>query len=81
MLDAVLAALSALAEEQPVLLVIEDLHWADMAMRDLLGYVFTRMADLPGVSLAVLATVRSDDLNRRHPLRALATAAGGTGSP
>lgn len=69
MLDAVFAALVRLASAQPVLLVMEDLHWADVATRDLLGFLFTRMADLTDVPLAVLATVRSDDLYRRHPLR------------
>jgi DNA-binding CsgD family transcriptional regulator/tetratricopeptide (TPR) repeat protein len=69
MLDAVLAALVQLAEQRPVLLVVEDLQWADIATRDLLGFLFTRMSDLPGVRLAVLATVRSDDLHRRHPQR------------
>ncbi|MBE7188696.1 helix-turn-helix transcriptional regulator [Jatrophihabitans endophyticus] len=69
MLDAVFGALVELARASPVVLVIEDLHWADAAVRDVLGFVFTRMADTPDLRLAVVATVRSDDLHRRHPLR------------
>ncbi|GAA0299539.1 AAA family ATPase [Kineococcus aurantiacus] len=64
--DAVAAALAAAAREQPVLLVVEDLHWADGASRDLLTFLLRR---LRGERLLVVATVRTDDLHRRHPLR------------
>jgi DNA-binding CsgD family transcriptional regulator/tetratricopeptide (TPR) repeat protein len=64
--DAVLGALAAIATKAPVLLVIEDVHWADESTRDLLGYLLTRLGDQ---RLAVLASYRSDDLHRRHPLR------------
>ena len=50
----------------PVLLVIEDLHWADQSTRDLLGFLFTR----PFTNrVALIGSYRSDDLHRRHPLR------------
>jgi DNA-binding NarL/FixJ family response regulator/tetratricopeptide (TPR) repeat protein len=64
--DSVLAALMHLAGERPVMLVVEDVHWADQATRDLLGFLFTR---LDGSRVAVIATYRNDDLHRRHPLR------------
>ncbi len=64
--DAVLGALTTLATKEPVLLVVEDLHWADESTRDLLGYLFARMADQ---RLVVVASYRTDDLHRRHPLR------------
>ena len=64
--DAVLGALTQMAAKAPVLLVIEDAHWADESTRDLLGYLLTRLADQ---RLVVLASYRSDDLHRRHPLR------------
>ena len=64
---AVLAVLGRLSASAPVLLVVEDLHWADQATRDLLGYLLTRLGD---ERLAVVLTYRSDDLHRRHPLRA-----------
>ncbi len=64
--DAVLGALSQMATKAPVLLVIEDVHWADESTRDLLGYLLTRLADQ---RIAVVASYRSDDLHRRHPLR------------
>ncbi len=67
LLEAVHAACEELAASGPVLLVVEDLHWADRSTRDLLSYLFTRGFDGP---VAVVASYRSDDLHRRHPLRA-----------
>jgi DNA-binding CsgD family transcriptional regulator/tetratricopeptide (TPR) repeat protein len=64
--DAVLSALADLAATGPVLVVVEDLHWADRSSRDLLVFLLSR---LTGHRLVVLATYRSDDLHRRHPLR------------
>ncbi len=42
-------------------------HWADRSTRDLLSFLFTRSFAGP---VAVVASYRSDDLHRRHPLRA-----------
>ncbi len=63
---AVLGLLTELAETSPVLLVLEDLHWADRLTRDLLTFL-SRM--LHRERVAVLGTYRTDDLHRRHPLR------------
>jgi DNA-binding CsgD family transcriptional regulator/tetratricopeptide (TPR) repeat protein len=68
-LDGMHAALDTLAEETPVLVVIEDLHWADRATRDLFGLLCARPFRGP---VAVVGSYRSDDLHRRHPLRAAA---------
>jgi DNA-binding NarL/FixJ family response regulator len=57
--------LSAVAEQAPLLVVVEDAHWADESTRDMLSYLFSR--PVPGVSLVV--SYRADDLHRRHPLR------------
>ncbi|HVU61858.1 MAG TPA: AAA family ATPase [Mycobacteriales bacterium] len=67
LLEAVHDALTSLAADLPLLVVIEDLHWADQSTRDLLHWLFTRGIDAP---VTILATYRSDDLHRRHPLRA-----------
>ncbi|OLT11493.1 hypothetical protein BJF78_04875 [Pseudonocardia sp. CNS-139] len=64
--DAVLSSLDDLTAAAPVLLVVEDLHWADRSSRDLLVFLLSR---LTGQRLVVLATYRTDDLHRRHPLR------------
>ena len=66
MFGAVLSLLSELAASRPVLLVIEDLHWADATTRHLLTFL-ARM--LHRERVAIIGTYRTDDLHRRHPLR------------
>ncbi|GAA5130053.1 helix-turn-helix transcriptional regulator [Pseudonocardia adelaidensis] len=66
--DAVLSVLDDLTATTPALLVVEDMHWSDRSSRDLLFFLLSR---LTGQRLVVLATYRSDDLHRRHPLRPL----------
>ncbi|MGW1879465.1 helix-turn-helix transcriptional regulator [Streptomyces sp. NPDC001975] len=58
-----------LAATAPLLLVLEDLHWADQSSRDLLRFLLSRAGLARG--LTVLASYRADDLHRRHPLRPL----------
>jgi DNA-binding CsgD family transcriptional regulator/tetratricopeptide (TPR) repeat protein len=67
-LDAVRAVLVGLAERSPVLLLLEDLHWADRATRDVVAFL-ARTLRSGRVTLAV--SYRSDELHRRHPLRSL----------
>ena len=64
--EAVVAALGEIAEHGPLLLVVEDAHWADESTRDLLGFLLSRLGERP---VAVVVSYRSDDLHRRHPLR------------
>lgn len=66
LLEAVHALLEAVAGTAPLLLVIEDTHWADQSTRDLLSLLFSRPFGSP---VAIVASYRSDDLHRRHPLR------------
>ena len=66
MLGGVLGLLTELAAAAPVLLVLEDLHWADASTRDLVTFL-SRM--LHRERVALIGTYRSDDLHRRHPLR------------
>lgn len=66
--EQVLRLLSHTAEDHGLTVVLEDLHWSDGATRDLLVFLL-RNLDLPGVH--ILATYRSDDLHRSHPLRRL----------
>ncbi len=65
--EAVHGALRLAARSAPVLLVIEDVHWADPSTRDLLRFLFTRQ---PPEAVSVVVSYRADDLHRRHPLRA-----------
>jgi DNA-binding CsgD family transcriptional regulator/tetratricopeptide (TPR) repeat protein len=64
--ESVLSALTMMSEHRPLLLIVEDVHWADQATRDMLGFLFARLAD---ERIAIVASYRSDDLHRRHPLR------------
>src|SRR6266581_4868623 len=66
MFGAVLGLLTELAAAAPVLLVLEDLHWADASTRDLVTFL-SRM--LHRERVALIGTYRTDDLHRRHPLR------------
>jgi len=66
--EALLAVLDALSRTAPLLLVIEDLHWADASTRAFLRFLASALGSAP---LLVLATYRPDELHRRHPLRPL----------
>ncbi|MBK8075759.1 MAG: AAA family ATPase [Kineosporiaceae bacterium] len=58
--------MSRVGGHEPVLVVLEDLHWADSSTRDLLGFLLSRPLD---GRVMFVASYRSDDLHRRHPLR------------
>ena len=60
--------LAALATGRPLVLLLDDLHWADPASLDLLRVLARGLADRP---LLLLATYRADELTRRHPLYTL----------
>ena len=66
--DGVLSLLMRLSELAPLLLVVEDVHWADRSTRDLLAFL---IRTLRGGRVALVASYRSDELHRRHPLRPL----------
>ncbi|MEO3843993.1 AAA family ATPase [Streptomyces sp. B22F1] len=59
-------SLERLAADRTVVLALEDLHWSDRSTRELLSFLFRTMQ---ATRLLVLATYRSDDIHRRHPLR------------
>ena len=58
--------LPSAAPGHPLLLSVEDLHWADPSSRDVLRYLVARMRD---EHVLVVASYRTDDLHRSHPLR------------
>ena len=64
--EAVYSVVEQLATDQPVVMVIEDAHWADASTRDLISFLLSRRP--PGRVLLVV-TFRSDEMHRRHPLR------------
>ena len=64
--DAVLTELQR--SRQPVLLVIEDVHWADDATLDLIKFLGRRIDRAP---VLLLASYRDDELSPSHALRRL----------
>ena len=66
--EALLGLLARLGSEQPVVLVVEDMHWADPSTRSFLAFLVRNARYEP---LLLVGTYRSDELHRRHPLRQL----------
>lgn len=58
--------LERLAADRPLAVVVEDLHWADRSTRELFSYLLRALHD---AQVVLVATYRSDDIHRRHPLR------------
>jgi ATP/maltotriose-dependent transcriptional regulator MalT len=59
------AVLGELAGPEPTALVVEDLHWADDATLDVLGYLARRIGDLPAV---LVVTIRDGAVPEGHPV-------------
>jgi DNA-binding CsgD family transcriptional regulator/tetratricopeptide (TPR) repeat protein len=68
LLELVLGVLDRLSAVRPVLLVFEDLHWADQSTLDLTAFL---IRSLRGSRVLLVGTYRSDEMHRRHPLRPL----------
>jgi DNA-binding CsgD family transcriptional regulator/tetratricopeptide (TPR) repeat protein len=50
---------------RPVVLALEDVHWADEATLDVVRYVGRRIADLPAL---LVLSFRDDEVDAEHPL-------------
>ncbi|MFG2911513.1 AAA family ATPase [Kitasatospora sp. NPDC048298] len=55
-----------LGAERTLVLAVEDLHWSDRSTRELLAFL---VRTLHRSRVLLVATYRTDDLHRRHPLR------------
>ncbi len=62
------AVVTALQQGEPVVLVIEDLHWADMSTLDLMRFLARR---LEGSTALVVVTYRDEHLAPSDPLRVM----------
>ncbi|MGH3265277.1 MAG: ATP-binding protein, partial [Trebonia sp.] len=67
--EAFLTLLERLAEQRPLIMIIEDAHWADRSSRDLLAFLIGYQRAVG--NLMIVVTFRSDELHRTHPLRPL----------
>lgn len=55
---------SAIADQQPLVIVLEDLHWSDPATPDALRYLARTLSDR---SVCIVVTYRVDEADRQHP--------------
>lgn len=62
--DSLLGFIERLSHRSPVLIVAEDLHWADAATRHVVAFLAGTLRTQP-VTMAL--SYRSDELPRRHP--------------
>jgi len=54
------------ARLSPLIIMVEDLHWADESSRHLIDFLIRAVA---GVPVLIMISYRTDELTRRHPLR------------
>ena len=63
--QAVTAQLHAVAAEQPLVLLLDDLHWADQDSLDLLEFATRHLTNTP---VMILVTFRSEEVYHHSPL-------------
>jgi DNA-binding CsgD family transcriptional regulator/tetratricopeptide (TPR) repeat protein len=64
--EQLLTLLATAARAAPLVLVMEDFQWADRSTRDFLAFLVRAARREP---IALIVSYRSDELQRRHPLR------------
>ncbi len=65
LLDSISTFLKNVSQSQPMMLVLDDLHWADRASLLFLEFLARELHNSP---LLVLGTYRDVEVSRRHPL-------------
>ncbi|MCU1448319.1 MAG: ATPase, partial [Acidimicrobiales bacterium] len=63
--EAVADLFAGIATDAPILLLLDDLHWADRPSLQLLQHLVRRTHEVP---LLIVGTYRDTDLDRTHPL-------------
>ncbi|HEX3977301.1 MAG TPA: AAA family ATPase [Solirubrobacteraceae bacterium] len=66
--EAVLELIDCLSATAPLILILEDMHWADRSTR---AFAVFLARTLRQERVCVILTYRADELHRRHPLRPL----------
>ncbi|HUY58946.1 MAG TPA: AAA family ATPase, partial [Solirubrobacteraceae bacterium] len=66
--ESLLELLHLLSLRQPLVLVLEDMHWADGSTRAFVTFLARSLID---ERILLLLSFRSDELHRRHPMRPL----------
>jgi tetratricopeptide (TPR) repeat protein len=70
LMELVLGVVERIAADAPLMLVIEDLHWADRSTLDLVALL---VRALRAARVLAVVSFRSDEVHRGHPLRPLLT--------
>jgi DNA-binding CsgD family transcriptional regulator len=65
MFEAIRRLLAGACERQPLVLVLDDLHWADVPSLRLLEFLAPEITNIP---LLLVGTYRATELSRQHPL-------------
>jgi DNA-binding CsgD family transcriptional regulator len=65
---AVLRLLEQLGRHEPLVLVLEDVHWADPSTRDMLKFL---VSGLRQTAVLLVLTHRTDEVAREHPVQKL----------
>ena len=68
--DSLAGFLRTAAARRPLLLVLDDLHWADVASLALLRFVSRELAGVEGSSPLVVGSYRHTEVDQGHPLLA-----------
>ncbi len=63
--EALLELLALLCDSEPVVLVLEDMHWADRSTRTFAAFLARSLRE---ERVTLMLTYRTDELHRRHPL-------------
>ena len=63
--ESILTFVTKVAHETPAVFVFEDLHWADSASAELLGYLVRNLTDAKAL---IVVTYRAEEVLRDHPL-------------
>jgi ATP/maltotriose-dependent transcriptional regulator MalT len=66
--ESIARALAEISSRQPLGVLVDDCHWADVATLDALAFLADVVSDM---RLLVILTYRNDDIPRGHPLRRL----------
>ena len=64
--EAITMLLEHASGQGPLVVIMEDIHWADDSTRHLLRFLARALTDAP---VMIITTYRTDELTRRHPLR------------
>ena len=68
LIELVLGAIARAGRDRPLVVVFEDLHWADQSTLELVTLLVRALHD---TQVLLVITYRSDELHRAHPLRRL----------